>query len=124
MRPVPWSSVVQHRRADRCAVARKKARPAGARQRLFYLLKWTPDQRQFGIEIVKGKFPDSGEEWWNVERALLNPPQFVAEEDLGILRALWADRLHETRLRRDPQNGRFPYADSGGTVRLLQVSPL
>ena len=36
------------------------------------------------------------EEWWNIERALVNPPQFVNEEDLSILRALWADRLHET----------------------------
>ncbi|MGB4912895.1 MAG: helicase, partial [Candidatus Dechloromonas phosphoritropha] len=89
-------SWVEDLRRASIAVAKKKARPSGARQQLFYMLKWTPDQRHFGIEIAKGKFPDSAEEWWNIERALVNPPQFVNEEDLSILRALWADRLHET----------------------------
>lgn len=88
-------SWVEDLRRASIAVAKKKARPSGSRQQLFYLLKWTPDQRHFGIEIAKGKFPDSAEEWWNVERALVNPPQFVNEEDLGILRGLWADRLHD-----------------------------
>jgi len=92
-------SWVEDLRRASIAVAKKKARPASTRQQLYYLLKWTPDQRHFGIEIGKGKFADSTEEWWNVERALLNPPQFVNEEDLGILRLLWADRLHETGLR-------------------------
>ena len=92
-------SWVEDLRRASIAVAKKKARPAGARQQLFYILKWTADQRHFGIEIAKGKFPDSAEEWWNVERALINPPQFVSEEDLAILRPLWADRLHETGLR-------------------------
>ena len=129
-------SWVEDLRRASLAVARKKARPAGARQRLFYLLKWTPDQRQYGVEIVKGKFPDSGEAWWNVERALLNPPQFVDEDDLGILRALWADRLHETRLRafglgpqagadalaRLGRSGRF-YADNGDGLPLEVGDP-
>ena len=92
-------SWVEDLRRASIAVAKKKARPASTRQQLYYLLKWTPDQRHFGIEIGKGKFADSTEEWWNVERALLNPPQFVNQEDLGILRLLWADRLHETGLR-------------------------
>ena len=92
-------SWVEDLRRASIAVAKKKSRPAGARQQLFYLLKWSADQRHFGIEIAKGKFPDSAEEWWSIERALINPPQFVTEEDLGILRGLWADRLHETGLR-------------------------
>jgi len=96
--PGVLSWVADLRRAS-IAVAKKKARPSGARQQLFYMLKWTPDQRHFGVEIAKGKFPDSAEEWWNIERALLSAPQFVNEDDLGILRALWADRLHETGLR-------------------------
>ncbi|HXE38547.1 MAG TPA: helicase, partial [Azonexus sp.] len=81
------------------AVAKKKARPAGARQQLFYILKWTADQRRFGIEIRKGKYPESADEWWKVDRALVTPPQFVTEEDLGILRLIWAERGHETGLR-------------------------
>ncbi len=90
------------------AVAKKKARPASARQQLFYILKWTADRRQFAVEIRKGKYPESAEEWWKVDRALLTPPQFVSEEDLGILRLIWADRGHETGLRAfglGPKNG-------------------
>ncbi|UCV11371.1 DEAD/DEAH box helicase [Dechloromonas denitrificans] len=90
------------------AVAKKKARPAGARQQLFYIIKWTADRRQFGVEIRKGKFPESAEEWWKVDRAIATPPQFVTEDDLGILRLIWAERGHETGLRAfgiGPKNG-------------------
>lgn len=129
-------SWVEDLRRASIAVAKKKARPSGVRQQLFYMLKWTPDQRHFGIEIAKGKFPDSAEEWWNVERALVNPPQFVSETDLGILRPLWADRLHETGLRafglgpkhgaetlqRLIESGRF-YVDNGDGLPLNEGAP-
>ena len=130
-------SWVEDLRRASIAVAKKKARPSGARQQLFYMLKWTPDQRHFGIEIAKGKFPDSTEEWWNIERALVNPPQFVNEEDLSILRALWADRLHETVglrafglgprhgaqvLERLARSGRL-YVDSGDGLPLSEGGP-
>ncbi len=129
-------SWVEDLRRASIAVAKKKARPASARQQLFYMLKWTADQRHFGIEIGKGKFPDSAEEWWNLERALVNPPQFVVEEDLGILRPLWADRLHETGLRAfglGPrhgaetlqllvESGRF-YANNGDGLPLREGGP-
>ena len=129
-------SWVEDLRRASIAVAKKKARPSGARQQLFYMLKWTPDQRHFGIEIAKGKFPDSAEEWWNIERALINPPQFVSEADLGILRPLWADRLHETGLRafglgprhgaetlqRLVESGRF-YVDNGDGLPLEEGQP-
>lgn len=92
-------SWIEDLRRTSIAVAKKKARPSSARQQLFYILKWTADKRQFGIEIRKGKYPESAEEWWKVDRALLTPPQFVSEEDLGILRLIWADRGHETGLR-------------------------
>ncbi len=129
-------SWVEDLRRASIAVAKKKARPAGARQQLFYMLKWTADQRHFGIEIAKGKFPDNAEEWWNIERALINPPQFVSEDDLGILRLLWADRLHETGLRafglgpkhgaevleRLVHSGRF-YPDSGDDLPLAAGEP-
>ena len=98
VRPGILSWVEDLRRAS-VAVAKKKARPATARQQLFYILKSTADQRHFGVEIRKGKYPESAEEWWKVDRALITPPQFVNEEDLGILRLIWADRNHETGLR-------------------------
>jgi superfamily II DNA or RNA helicase len=130
-------SWVEDLRRASIAVAKKKARPSGSRQQLFYLLKWTPDQRHFGIAIVKGKFPDSAEEWWNIERALVSRPQFVNEEDLGILRALWGDRLHETgglcafglgprhgaaALERLVRSGRL-YADDGDGLALAEGGP-
>ena len=92
-------SWVEDLRRVSIAVAKKKARPAGARQQLFYILKWTADRRHFGVEIRKGKYPESADEWWKVDRALITPPQFVGEEDLGILRLIWAERGHETGLR-------------------------
>ncbi len=92
-------SWVEDLRRASVAVAKKKARPSGARQQLFYILKWTADKRYFGIEIRKGKYPENAEEWWKVDRALVTPPQFVNEEDLGILRLIWADRGQESGLR-------------------------
>ena len=92
-------SWVEDLRRASVAVAKKKARPSTTRQQLFYILKWSSDQRHFGIEIRKGKFPESAEEWWKVDRALVTPPQFVNEEDLVILRLIWAERSHESPLR-------------------------
>ena len=92
-------SWVEDLRRASIAVAKKKARPASARQQLYYILKWTPDRRRFGIELRKGKYPENTEEWWKVDRALISPPQFVTEEDLGILRLIWAERGHDSGLR-------------------------
>ena len=92
-------SWVEDLRRTSIAVAKKKARPAGARQQLYYILKWTPDKRHFGVELRKGKHPETAEEWWKIDRALMTPPQFVAEEDLGILRLLWAERGNDHGLR-------------------------
>ena len=92
-------SWVEDLRRVSIAVAKKKARPVGARQQLFYIIKWTADHRRFGVEIRKGKYPESAEEWWKVDRALVTPPQFVTEEDIAILRLIWAERGHETGLR-------------------------
>ncbi len=92
-------SWVEDLRRASIAVAKKKARPASSRQQLFYILRWTADKRRFGVELRKGKFPENAEEWWKVDRALLTPPQFVAEDDLAILRLIWAERSHDSGLR-------------------------
>lgn len=92
-------SWVEDLRRASLAVAKKKVRSAGVKQQLFYVLKHTLDERHFGIEIRKGKQVESAEEWWKIDRALITPPQFVNEEDLGILRLLWADRGHDSGLR-------------------------
>src|SRR5574343_762143 len=120
-------SWVEDLRRTSIAVAKKKARPASARQQLFYILKWTADKRHFGVEIRKGKYPESAEEWWKVDRALVTPPQFVTEEDLGILRLIWADRGHETGLRAfglGPVNGAEILQRMAATHRLYPEDDL
>jgi len=92
-------SWVEDLRRVSIAVAKKKARPSTTKQQLFYILKWSADHCHFGVEIRKGKFPENAEEWWKVDRALVAPPQFVNEEDLVILRLIWAERGHESPLR-------------------------
>jgi superfamily II DNA or RNA helicase len=81
------------------AVTKKTPKPSAKRHELFYVLHWTADGRGFGITIRKGRFPESAEEWWNIDRALIHRPQFVSAEDIGILQLLWAERTHETGLR-------------------------
>ena len=39
-----------------------------------------------------GQIRSIGDEWNNVENALLKPPQFINEDDLAILRLLWLGR--------------------------------
>lgn len=97
-RPSVLSWVADLRRVS-IAVAQKKARPTSTKHQLFYILKSTPDHRHYGVEIRKGKFPESAEEWWKIDRALLTPPQFANEDDISILRLIWAERDHECGLR-------------------------
>lgn len=61
---------------------------------LAYGLIPSAQNNRYSIRIYKTKLASDGsllsdlEEWDNVERALLNPPQYVREEDLPILRLL------------------------------------
>ncbi len=84
------------------AVAKKKTRPASVRQRLFYILEWSEDKRHFAVDVRKGKFPDAAETWDKIDRALVNPPQFVDEEDLGIFRLLLAETVPDSPLSSYP----------------------
>ncbi|MFZ2855139.1 MAG: DEAD/DEAH box helicase [Rhodocyclaceae bacterium] len=130
-------SWVEELRRVSAAVTKKKTRPAASRQQLFYLLHWTSDARGFGVTVHKGREPDAAEEWWSIDRALIKPPQFVTEEDLGILRLLWADRTYETGLRafglaprhgnevlqRMAQSGRLCPADDPSPLHLAEARP-
>lgn len=63
---------------------------------LFYVLDGAGQ-----ISLLKAKpGPDgrpsqAGTDWNGVERALVRPPQFVAEDDIAILRLLWAQRSRD-----------------------------
>ena len=98
MNPGVLSWVEELRRVS-VAVSKKTGRAAVNRVQLFYLLHWTPDGVGFGVTVNKGRDPESAEEWWAIDSALLKPPPFVVEEDLAILRLLWADRAHDSGLR-------------------------
>jgi hypothetical protein len=77
---------------------KKKTRPALKPERLCYALTQSSHSGGYVIGIYKGRVDAEGhlagrlEEWNNVERALIKPPQYVTEQDLPILRLLWAER--------------------------------
>jgi superfamily II DNA or RNA helicase len=136
IRPGVLSWVEELRRVA-AAVTKKKTKPVAHRHQLFYMLEWTPDARGFGVTVHKGRDPDSAEEWWSIDRALIKPPQFVTEEDLGILRLLWAERTYETGLRafglgpkhgnevllRMAQSGRLCPVDDPSPLHLAEARP-
>lgn len=69
--------------------------------RLFYEIG--PEGRPgiAGVTLLKGSRPEIAKHWQNVDRALLQPPGFVDETDMPILRLLWAGR--------NLYNSRFPF---------------
>ena len=77
---------------------KKKSKPSQKPDRLCYVLGRSRDSGEYTIMIYKGK-PDSEgklqgglDEWDNVERALIKPPQYITDEDLSLLRLLWKQR--------------------------------
>lgn len=74
--------------------AKKKVKPAPRAERLCYVLMKLLNVNGYSIATYKARMSSDGqllgamEEWNNVERALIKPPLFVAEEDLPILRLL------------------------------------
>ena len=77
---------------------KKKAKPTPHAERLCYALIKSLYTSSYVISLYKGKVDAGGkllgrlEEWSNVERALIKPPQFVTDEDLSIMRLLWKQR--------------------------------
>jgi superfamily II DNA or RNA helicase len=77
---------------------KKAARSVPKPERLCYVLTRSAYTGAYVFGTYKGKLDAEGrltgrlEEWGNVERALVKPPQFVTEEDMPILRLLWQQR--------------------------------
>lgn len=130
-------SWVEELRRVSMAVSRKSNKALASRNQLFYRLHWNANASGFGVTVLKGRDPESAEEWWTIDRALIKPLPFVAEEDVPILRLLWADRVHDTGLRafglgpahggdilqRLARTGRlFPVAD-GSPLLLAEARP-
>ena len=123
-------SWVEELRQVSMAVSKKGGRGAAGRNQLFYVLHWTDDATGFGVTVHKGRDPQTAEEWWTIDRALSKPPPFVAEDDLPILRLLWAERVHDSGLRAfgvGPLNGGEALrlmAQSGRLLAANDLSPL
>jgi len=81
------------------AVSKTSTKASASRNQVFYFLRWTADSSGFGVTVHKGRDAGSAEEWWSIDRALLKPPPFVNEDDVSILRLLWAERGHDVGLR-------------------------
>ena len=92
-------SWVEEIRRVSLAVSNKPGKVFASRNQVFFLLHWTADASGFGVTVLKGRSPESSEEWWAIDRALDKPPPFVAEEDIAIFRLLWAERRHDSGLR-------------------------
>ena len=80
------------------APPKKTAKSASRPEKLCYAITTSAYTGDYVFGLYKGKLDAEGrltgrlEEWSNVERALIKPPQFVTEEDLPILRLLWQQR--------------------------------
>ncbi|MDD2721602.1 MAG: DEAD/DEAH box helicase [Gallionella sp.] len=85
-------------RQAQAAPVRRKPKPAARPERLCFVLMRSFNGASYIVGIYKAKMSADGhlqsrlEEWGNVERALVKPPQFVSDEDLPILRLLWRQR--------------------------------
>ena len=67
------------------------AKPAKSQQVLLYLLC---DGGAARVSFAKARIgvdgrPGGLDDWSNVERAIMNPPKFIDEDDIAILRLLW-----------------------------------
>ncbi|MGL5633383.1 MAG: SWIM zinc finger family protein, partial [Azovibrio sp.] len=60
------------------------------KSRVFYLLDWRTGQTR--IRLLRGTRPEIAKSWMLNERVFVQPPPFVEDDDLPILRLLWAER--------------------------------
>ncbi|GAA4028787.1 DEAD/DEAH box helicase [Actimicrobium antarcticum] len=91
-------SWLEHVRGRLTLTDGKKTKSKKASLALAYVLAPSRYARHHEVLFFKAGVVSDGSirsistPWNNVESALLNPPQFIAEEDLGILRMLWMGR--------------------------------
>ena len=113
VRPEVLNWVQELQRLADTPKAGKRAKPATA-TRLFYLLSGADGQGEYRIKCFKARTDTLGrptgalQTWNGFERALVNPPQFVDEEDLAILRLAWVPKprhLYLDTLPLEPRHG-------------------
>jgi superfamily II DNA or RNA helicase len=123
VRPEVLNWVHELRRlADTPRTGKRAATPPTTR--LFYLLSGPDGRGEFRVHCHKARSDALGrptgilQNWNGFERALNNTPQFVDEDDLGILRLLWAQRPRDPYLDSLPLDGRH----GGEILRRLLAS--
>jgi superfamily II DNA or RNA helicase len=77
--------------------AKTGRRAPPGKESLYYLLE-KHHSGEWSVTFAKARAYADGrlnglKEWTNVERAIVQPPAFVRDEDLPILRMLWASRI-------------------------------
>ncbi|MEN3111002.1 SNF2-related protein [Uliginosibacterium paludis] len=81
--------------------AAAQAAGSPSREQLFYLIQRDPADGRVSVAISKarlrsdGRLPENPSPWDNIERALVQPPAFLDENELVILRQLWLARDRE-----------------------------
>ena len=111
VRPEVLNWVQELQRLADTPKAGKRAKPATA-TRLFYLLAGADGLGEHRIKCLKARTDTLGrptgalQNWNGFERALVNPPQFVDEDDLAILRLAWTPRSRHQYLDALPLEAR------------------
>ncbi len=117
VRPELLDWLEQFRRATQAPEPAREPRRKAVTEALYYVLG-SPDGLGWSVSFVKARRNADGgiggrpTDWNNVERALLQPPRFIAEADLPILRLLW---LHRSRSYYTPA---YPLAGASGEEAL------
>ncbi len=113
VRPEVLNWVQELRRLADTPKSGRRAKTAPA-SRLYYLLSGPDGRGDFRVKCVKARVDALGrptgtlQAWSGFERALAHAPQFVDEDDLGIIRLLWSPRGRERYMDApllDPQRG-------------------
>jgi len=92
-----WLEQFRERAAVTANPARPARRKAVSKDALFYFIEPLNDS-EWCVRMLKSRLSGEGlpsaglQEWDNVEKTLLKPAAFVREDDLPILRLLWAGR--------------------------------
>lgn len=128
--PLGALSWIEELRRVSVAVSHKPARVASHRNQLFYFLHWSEKGDAFGVSVRRGRDPESSEEWWALDRSFDKTPGFATDEDMEILKQLWAQRNHTNGLRAftltEVEAGSLMRAmlDSGRLCSAVDLSPL
>ena len=105
--PGALSWVEELRRVSQ-AVRKKTGRSLAGRPQIHYVLHWSRERNSCGVVLLKGRDPESAEEWWAIDRALTRPLSIATEDDNAILHMLWEERAYDCGLRAfglGPQHG-------------------